>query len=132
MMNTLRKEFAKYLIAGTLAFLSDFAIFLTLTNVVGIHYLIANAAGFCVGLTASYLFVSGGFLASHLWDGDGRISVFLAISLLTLIIGELILLALVEYVTLPPSAAKIVMTGMIFIGNFLLKKFLLFHSKPAN
>lgn len=129
-MTTIRREFAKYFIAGLLAFLSDFALYLTLTNGLGVHYLIANVAGFCVGLTVSYLFCIR-WVFAHRTYGAPKIElpVFLGISLVMLLVGEVILLGLVEYAALGTAVAKIVMTGMIFVGNFALKKVLLFRRK---
>ena len=131
-MNTLQREFFKYFVAGTLAFLSDFTVFLSLTRGVGVHYLAANAVSFCFGLTVSYLCCIR-WVFAHRTYGKVMVEfpVFLTISLVTLLIGELILLALVESLALAPEIAKVVMTGIIFIGNFLLKKFLLFNRKTS-
>ena len=131
-MSTLRDELGKYLVAGTIAFLSDFTVFLALTRLLSIHYLAANVVGFCFGLTVSYLLCIRWVFACRTYETVKiEFPVFLVISLVTLLIGELILLILVEYASLSPSAAKIVMTGMIFIGNFLLKKFILFNRNSA-
>jgi len=129
-MTTIRLEFAKYFIAGTLAFLSDFLLYLALTKVAGVHYLFANVAGFCVGLTVSYLFCVR-WVFAHRTYGVARIElpVFFGVSLAMLLVGEVILLGLVEYVALGTATAKIVMTGMIFVGNFALKKLLLFRRR---
>lgn len=127
-MNTLRREFSRYLVAGTLAFLSDFSVFLLLTGTLSIHYLVANAAGFCLGLAVSYLCCIRWVFAERTYGTvKVELPVFFAISLVTLLAGELILLFLVEAASLSTAVAKIVMTGMIFIGNFLLKKFFLFN-----
>ena len=127
-MSTLRDELRKYLIAGTIAFLSDFTVFLVLTRLLSIHYLAANVAGFCCGLTVSYLFCIRWVFTYRTYSAvKVEFPAFLAISLVTLLIGELILLILVEYASLPTAVAKVVMTGIIFIGNFLLKKFILFN-----
>jgi putative flippase GtrA len=129
-MTTIRLEFAKYFVAGTLAFLSDFAIYMTLTGGAGINYLLANVVGFCVGLTVSYLFCIR-WVFAHRTYGVPKVElpVFLGISLVMLLVGEVILLGLVEYVALGTAMAKIVMTGMIFFGNFALKKLLLFRRR---
>ena len=131
-MTTIRIEFAKYFIAGTLAFLSDFSVFLALTNWLDVHYLIANVVGFCLGLSVSYLLCIL-WVFSHRTYGTAKVElpVFLGISLVMLSVGEVILLCLVEYAALTIPVAKIVMTGMIFLGNFALKKLLLFRRKAG-
>jgi len=129
-MMAIRREFARYFVAGSLAFLSDFSVFLLLTYSFNVHYLVANIAGFCLGLTVSYLLcIRWVFKQRTYGTPKVELPVFLAISLVMLLVGELILLALVESISLPSAMAKIVMTGMIFIGNFLLKKFLLFYRR---
>lgn len=129
-MATIRREFAKYFFAGLLAFLSDFILYLALTKGAGIHYLVANIAGFCVGLTVSYLFCIH-WVFTHRTYGVPKIElpIFLGISLVMLLVGEMILLGLVEILALDTAVAKIVMTGMIFVGNFSLKKLFLFRRK---
>jgi putative flippase GtrA len=131
-MTAIRIELAKYFVAGTLAFLSDFSIFLALTKGFDVHYLVANVFGFCLGLTVSYLCCIR-WVFAHRTYGVARVElpVFLGISLVMLLIGEVILLGLVEYAALTTTVAKIVMTGMIFLGNFALKKLLLFRRKAA-
>jgi putative flippase GtrA len=132
-MTAIRIELAKYFVAGTLAFLSDFTIFIVLTKWLDVHYLLANVAGFCLGLTVSY-YCCIRWVFAHRTYATVKVEfpVFLTISLVTLLAGELILLGLVEYATLSTEFAKIVMTGIIFLGNFTLKKFLLFHRKSAH
>ena len=131
-MTTIRIEFVKYFIAGSLAFLSDFSVFMALTKGLDVHYLVANAAGFCVGLTVSYLCCIR-WVFTHRTYGKAKVElpVFLAISLAMLCVGEVIILALVEVAELTPTIAKIVMTGIVFFGNFTLKKLLLFRRKAA-
>ena len=131
-MNTFRIELPKYLVAGSLAFLGDFAVFLFLTEFLLVHYLISNAAGFCVGLTISYLLCVN-WVFSHRTYMKLRVEfpVFAAISLIMLLFGELLLLVLVEYAMLSNVIAKVVMTGMVFIFNFILKKLILFQHKAT-
>lgn len=126
----LKREFSRYLVAGTLAFLCDFAAFLALTGWLRIHYLAANAAGFCFGLAASYL-LNVRWVFSERTYASVRVEfpVFLAISLVTLLLGELIILILVEGLALSEPLAKIVMTGFIFLANFVLRKLLLFSRR---
>jgi putative flippase GtrA len=108
----IRQEFARYLVAGTLAFSSDFPVFLLLTHGFDVHYLVANVAGFCLGLTVSYFLCIRWVFAQRTY-GKLKIElpVFLAISLVMLLVGEVILLGLVEYAELPSAMAKVVMTG---------------------
>lgn len=126
----LRREFSRYLVAGTLAFLCDFLVFMALTGWLGVHYLAANAAGFCFGLAASYL-LNVRWVFSERTYASIRVEfpVFLAISLVTLVLGELIILALVEGLALSEPLAKIVMTGFVFLANFVLRKLLLFRRR---
>jgi putative flippase GtrA len=128
----LRSELARYIVAGTLAFLCDFSVFLFLNKGFGIHYLAANAIGFCIGLGVSYGFcVRWVFCQRTYGKVMIELPVFLVISLSTLALGEVILLCLVEFAELQPATGKVVMTGIIFLANFVLKKYLLFHRKVA-
>jgi len=125
-------EFIKYIVAGMLAFSSDFIVFLVINKYYGIHYLIANVAGFCLGLTVSYvLCVRWVFSERKFGKVAIEIPVFLVISISTLVFGEVLLLVLVEVAAQTPTVAKILMTAAIFMVNFVLKKYILFHARAA-
>jgi putative flippase GtrA len=129
----LKRELAKYFAAGAVAFLSDFSVFLVLNKGIGVHYLVANLAGFCLGLAVSFIFCIRWVFSRRTY---GKIviefPVYLIISLATLALGEILLFILVELAAQTPVVAKIIMTGMIFMINFFMKKFILFNGRIAD
>ena len=50
----LRTEFFRYLVSGSIAFICDFSMLVFCTEVLGVHYLYSNIAGYAVGLMVSY------------------------------------------------------------------------------
>jgi putative flippase GtrA len=121
-------ELSRYLVAGSFAFLSDFAVYIYINKIHGLHYLVANLAGFSVGIFVSFIFcVRWVFFKRTYGKVAIEFPVFLLISLVTLLGGEFFLLVLVELVALTPIAAKVIMTCMIFMANFIMKKYILFR-----
>ncbi|MGN0874326.1 MAG: GtrA family protein, partial [Akkermansia sp.] len=64
-IKSLFTSFCKYLLAGGMAFVVDFATLFLCRDLLGLHYLLAAALGFIVGLVAVYI-------ASNKWVFDRR------------------------------------------------------------
>lgn len=124
---TALKEFHRYFWAGCLAFGSDFVVLALLTSGLGIHYLISNVFGFLAGLTVSYsLAVKWVFLYRRLENHYYEFLIFAAIAFLGLLVSELALWLLVEFISMHYLVAKVIVAWLVFTLNFALKKTALF------
>ena len=123
------REFSKYFVVGGLAFSVDFLLFISLVEVVGIHYLVANIFGFAAGLVVNYvLCIRWVFHVRTYVNVKLEFLVFALVGLFGLLLGEVVLFVLVESFYLAPAPAKLLMTAVVFMTNFLFRKLLLFSA----
>jgi putative flippase GtrA len=123
-----RTEFTRYFFAGSLTFLTDFMVLLLLTEVVGINYLWSNLAAVSVGIALSYLFCVKWVFLNRRYN---NVSIELPLFVLTCFTGvslnELMLWVAVEFGNIHYLVSKVIVTGIVFVFNFYLKKILLFN-----
>ena len=125
-------EFCRYIVVGGLAFGCDFLLYLGLTELVGLNYLIANVFGFGLGLSINYL-LSIFWVFTQRAESSIRREFFLfaGIGIFNLSLGELFLWALVDLAGLHHISGKIVITALVFLSNFCMRKVMLFHANPS-
>jgi len=127
-MRILLTQFLRYLIVGGLAFAVDFGTLTLLHGVFGVHYLMANAGGFIVGLVVNYfLSINWVFDQRRLSNPWMEFIAFAAIGLLGLAINELSMFLLVGVVELHYQVAKLGATGISLVWNFGARKVVLFQ-----
>lgn len=122
--------FLRYVAVGAGAFLLDYVLFLVGLRLLGLGYLLANAAGFV-----------GGFLASFYFNGrytfalEGGLSEpfvrYCLLALFSLALGSLVLHALVQGLALAPEGSKIAVAGLTVCWNFLLYRHFVFRAAAA-
>lgn len=138
-MKELFKQIIKFGIVGVTCFVIDFLIYALLTNVLGVHYLIAGATGFGISVIVNYL-LSMHFVFARRDDISRKreFIVFLALSILGLGLNELILFICLDLIydnslwlsswlsyDLAKLGAKILATGIVMVYNFVTRKIFL-------
>jgi putative flippase GtrA len=125
-----RTEFTRYFWAGSLTFLVDFVILLTLTEVVKVNYLWSNLVAVSVGIVISYLLcVNWVFLDRRYNRVVAELPIFILTCLVGIVANELLMWSFVELGKVHYLAAKIIVTVVVFMVNFLLKKVVLFTGR---
>ena len=123
-----RTEFTRYLLAGSLTFLMDLMTLVLLTEFAGLNYLWSNLVGVFVGIVVSYILcVKWVFLDRRYNRVVLEFPIFLMTCLVGVLLNELMLWGLVEFGGVYYITSKIVVTAVVFVVNFLLKKTLLFR-----
>lgn len=123
-------EFFRYVGVGGLAFACDFLTYLGLTEMLGWSYLLANVVGFCLGLTVNYLLsIFWVFRHRSVSCAKKEFVLFAGIGGVNLGLGELLLWGLVAFVGIYHVYAKILMTIIVFLSNFCMRKAMLFHAQ---
>ena len=126
---------AKFLIVGSLTFISEYLVFYMLFIFLRWDLLLANSLSFGVGLSLS-------FLLNRTWafrqDNYRRkihhqIVIYISLACTNLVINNLIV-SLLRAWGLDPRFGKIIAIGAIAIWNFLIYKCLIFstHSSPKS
>jgi putative flippase GtrA len=107
----------------------DMAVLLVLTEVFGLHYLWAAAAGFLTGMALVYV-ISIRLVFSdrrHLAQGS-ELASFMAIGFAGLLLSVLLMFGLVDLAGLAVPVAKILTAGLVFTFNFLLRRAIVFSA----
>ncbi len=121
-------EFVRYFWAGGLATLADFAVLLLLTEFFGINYLWSNLIAVSVGLVTSYvLCVRWVFLDRRYNRVVLEFPLFVLTCIIGLLLNELLLWVFVEFGGTDYLLAKVIVTGVLFVVNFAVKKVVLFR-----
>ena len=125
-------QFVKFSLVGILNTFLDFSIYIFLTRLIpwfGINYLFANGLSFIVAATNSF------FLNKYWTFGNAsknqmffQYAKFFLVSLFTLIIVELFLYLLVNYLGFYDLFAKILVLIISVVSNFFLNKTLVFRT----
>jgi len=124
------REFYRYFFAGLAAFGADFVALVLLTEGLGVNYLVANACGVSLGILVSYvLCVRWVFTQRRFSQVSIEVPAFVLTSLVGLVLNEALLWLFVEIAALYYLWAKILVTGLMFIVNFLLKKLVVFSGQ---
>lgn len=126
-LRTNTRQFLRYFFAGCATFILDFAILIIATELLGIHYILSATIGFIVGSIAHYL-------VSIYWIFDQRthsnwrkeFSLFVTIGLGGLLIHNIVMWLATEQLQIVYPVAKIMAAFIVFVGNYILRKRLLF------
>ena len=115
----MRSHFGRYLLVGVVAFALDYAVFWVLWRFATLDYLLANASGMLCGFLLSFVlnrrYVFGTSAAS------GRVlGRFAAANIVSLAFASLVLSVLVRGVGLPTEGAKVLVSALVPLWNFLL------------
>ena len=119
------------LVVGGIAFIGD-AGTLYLFSLTGLHYLICSAISFIVGvainfsLSIVFVFPNGARVGR-----SSEVSIFIAISLVGLVLTELIMWTFTEFVGFHFMLSKCVAAVIVFAWNFTARKLILYSSKDG-
>ena len=121
-------QFFRSIFVGGTAFLTDTAILMLLKSL-GVHYLIAAAAGFIIGTALNY-YLTGHFVFSALEPRMSRpfeMTVFLAISLVGLGLTELLVWFFAGRLGLIVLLSKTLAAMIVYIWNFFARRYILYR-----
>jgi putative flippase GtrA len=123
-----RAELFKSILSSIVSFALDFSIFLFLTEVVGLYYVVSSAVGFVAGTSLSYvlsvywIFAKRKFAHTRL-----EFFIFLGVGLIGVGLNSLLLYIFTEYVGIYYAVSKIISASIVFFFNFFSRKIILFR-----
>lgn len=126
-------QFAKFGVVGVIAFCMDYGIFLLLTYVADINYLVASAISFTLSTFFNYAASMRYVFAGK--KGQTRtqqLVIFFALSVVGLGLNQLILWICVGLWSWLAWIGKLVATAIVMIFNFVTRKIFLEDRKPLN
>lgn len=127
------QELFRYACASALALVADVGVLVIGVDLLGVHYLLAAAAGFTVGVSVAYaLSIRWVFVHRSQPSPRQELLIFAAVGVAGLLANEIILYAAVDGLAWNYKPAKAVSAGCVFLFNFALRKILLFtRLRPA-
>lgn len=122
-------EFIRYCLVGGLAFAADFATFLLFTDGLGVNYLISNTVGFAVGLLVNYLAsIYWVFVYRKYTKTSPEFTLFAIIGVGGVALGNCGMWYLVERAGIGHVYAKYLVTALVLLYNYSLRKYFLFRA----
>lgn len=122
----------RYFFVGGTAFAVDFGLLWVLTECAGLHYLLSAALSFAAGLTVNYLLNVWWVFCDHvLRSRIVEFAIFVLIGMIGLCLNEAIIWCATEWLHLHYLSSKIVSTAVVFLWNFMARKYLLFDGKSC-
>jgi putative flippase GtrA len=121
-------DLVKYGFSSAAALAWDVCLMLFFNKIMGVHYLIASAIGFCGGLLLIYLLSVGYvFEGRRRFRATGEFLGFLATGVAGLLLNILLMRFFVGVLCLPLVLSKIPTAGFVFAFNFLSRR-AMFHA----
>lgn len=121
-------EFLRYFLVCAFALAVDFSLLAFLTEVVDLHYLLANVIAFTTGVVITYVAcVRWVFRTRRLARRDVEFTAFAVIGVIGVGVNSGGLWVLTELAGIHYLASKIGAAGASFLCGYLLRRFLLFR-----
>ena len=125
-MKRLIAQVLKFGLVGVVAFAIDYGLLIFLTEVFGIDYLVSATISFIVSVVFNYL-VSMRYVFSHKegMSTHREFILFVVLSVIGLVINNVFLWLGVELLGVDYRIAKIVVTALVMVWNFVTRKLFL-------
>lgn len=119
-------QFMKFGIVGVIAFLIDYGLMVALTEFSGVPYLISNTISFTVSVVFNYV-ASMRYVFERRDDMSRRreFIIFVVLSIIGLILNDLFMWLFVSVWFIDYRIAKIIVTVLVAIWNFVTRKIFL-------
>jgi len=125
-MNKLLNQILRFGVVGVIATLVDYGLFLLLTDVCHLHYLIANPIAFLVSVIINYILsVKFVFETDKRRSAGVEFTFFALMSAVGLGINELALWLLSGLLLVPYQLSKLAATAVVMVYNFITRKLFL-------
>ena len=125
-------QFARYTVAGGIAFVADFSTLIFLTEQVGINYLLSSVCGFSLGVLINYqISIHWVFKQRSFNSRLSEFIVFTIIGITGLGLHTLSMWLLTEAVGLFYVTSKVISTALVFLYNFSARRYLVFNARTA-
>lgn len=122
-MKKLILQMVKFGAVGFLCFLIDYGIMLLLTELAGVNYLVSCCISFSVSVIVNYLlsmrFV---FAAKANMKKRTQFVIFVILSIIGLGLNQLFMWLFVDLVHIPYQIAKLAVTAIVMLFNFVTRK----------
>lgn len=125
-MDKLIKQVARFGVVGIVCFGIDYSILILLTEAGGLDYLLSSGISFSASVVVNYL-LSIRFVFQSKKGGNKakEFITFVVLSVMGLLLTEALMWAGVEMLKLHYMLAKVIVTGIVMVYNFVTRKIFL-------
>lgn len=127
-VNGLVATFARYLLVGGLGFVLDYAVLTVCYELLEIHYLIAAATGFIVGLIVVYITSNKWVFSCRRMENKKWLEfiIFTVIGVVGVGFTLLFMWFFVDVCHIHPLISKLFTTALVLLWNFSVRKIILY------
>ncbi len=120
--------FARYLVAGGLGFVLDYATLALCYEILGLHYLVAAALGFLAGLIFVYISSNKLVFSQRRMEARAWLEflIFALIGIIGLGLTLLFMWIFVDVCHIYPLISKLITTALVLLWNFFARKIILY------
>lgn len=116
-------QFFLYLVVGALATVVEWGAFYLFDVIFGIHYTFSTALAFAVSTFSNWGFGKLILFRQKSRNVAGEIFKIYLISVIGLLMNIAIMFVAIEKIGISDMISKIIATGIVFVWNFLIRKF---------
>ncbi|MCK4558475.1 MAG: GtrA family protein [Calditrichia bacterium] len=126
--NHLFVQLFRYFFAGGFAFIIDFCALFLLTEYLNLYYLLSAPLAFLLGLIINYLLsIKWVFDKRNINKKSVEFVIFALVGIVGLLLNQVFIWFFTEIINLYYMLSKIISSGIVFLWNFGMKKYLLFR-----
>ena len=120
--NKLLMQILKFGVVGVTAFIIDYGIFTILSQLLGIHYLIASIISFSISVIYNYILSIKWVFDISKKQTPKEFIIFIILSVIGLGLNSLIMYVSVDLMQIHEMISKIVATAIVMVYNFITRK----------
>ena len=126
--NHLFVQLFRYFFVGGFAFIIDFCALFLLTEYLNLYYLLSAPLAFLLGLIINYLLsIKWVFDKRNINKKSVEFVIFALVGIVGLLLNQVFIWFFTEIINLYYMLSKIISSGIVFLWNFSLRKYLLFR-----
>lgn len=118
----------KFIVAGGTGAVIELGLFILFTELLSIHYLIANLVAISIAILVNYLISQKWVFESGRHTKELEVIAFIVISGFIVLLNQLLMWGFVDGLAINEKISKVVSIALVAIINFFAKKYLVFKN----
>lgn len=120
--NELVQQIIKFAVCGGTGFVIDYVVFILLSQVLGVHYLIASIISFSISVIYNYILSIKWVFNVTKKQTSKEFILFIILSVIGLGLNSLIMYICVDIINIHELISKVIATAIVMVYNFITRK----------